>query len=105
MIAYSIMMFSATVLLVSLGIGVYKGKTEFIHSYHQEKVTDKKSYGKSFGKALWVTAVAPFLSGVIGLLGDSDPIAITAVVILLIGLCIGFLCIFNVQRKYNKGLF
>ncbi|MGN1317211.1 MAG: hypothetical protein ACI4VW_09170 [Acutalibacteraceae bacterium] len=105
MIAYYIMMFSAAALLISLGIAIYNGKTEYIHFYHQEKVTDKKGYGKSFGKALWVTAVAPFLSGVIGLFGDSDPIAITAVIVLLIGLCIGFVCIFSVQRKYNKGIF
>ena len=99
------MMFSAGVLLALLGIAIYKGKTEFIHSYHQTKITDKKGYGKSFGKAMWVTAVAPFLSGVIGLFGDSDPIAITAVVVLLTGLCIGFICIFAVQRKYNRGMF
>lgn len=88
-----------------LGIEIYKGKTNLIHSYHQTKVTDKTAYGKAFGKALFVVAMAPLLSGIIGLLGDSDVIAITAVAVLLIGIGIGIGFIVAVQKKYNNGIF
>lgn len=105
MLAYSIFMFLIAVLLMILSIAIYKGKTNLIHSYHQTKVTDKSAYGKTFGKALFVAAMAPLLSGMIGLLGDSDVIAMIAVAVLLIGIGIGIVFIVIVQKKYNKGIF
>ena len=105
MLAYSIMMFLIAVLFIFLSAAIYRGKTELIHSYHQTKVVDKIAYGKAFGKSLLVVAAAPLISGVIGLLGDSDAIALTAVAVLVIGLGIGIGCIAAVQQKYNKGIF
>lgn len=105
MLEYSVTMFLATALLILLGIAIYKGKTNLIHSYHQTKVTDKSAYGKAFGKALFVIAAAPLLSGIIGLLGSSDMIAIVAVAELIIGIGIGIGFIVAVQKKYNKGVF
>jgi hypothetical protein len=105
MLEYSIIMFLTTALLLLLGVAIYKGKTNLIHSYHQTKVTDKSAYGKAFGKAMFVVAMAPLLSGLIGLFGDSDIIAIIAVVVLIIGVGIGMGCIFAVQKKFNKGVF
>ncbi|MBR6743290.1 MAG: hypothetical protein IKL94_02215 [Clostridia bacterium] len=57
------------------------------------------------GKALFVVAVGPLLSGVIGLLGDSDLIVMIAVAALIIGIGIGIYCIISVQRKHNKRIF
>lgn len=105
MLAYSVIMFLTTALLMLLSIAVYKGKTNLIHSYHQTNVADKSAYGKAFGKALLVVAVAPLLSGIIGLLGCSDMIAIIAVAVLIIGIVIGIGFIVAVQMKYNKGIF
>jgi len=98
-------MFLATALLMLLSIAIYKGKTNLIHSYHQTKVADKAAYGKAFGKALFVVAMAPLLSGIIGLLGSLDMIAIIAVAVLIIGIVIGIGFIVAVQIKYNKGIF
>ena len=105
MLAYSVIMFSITVLFVSLSTAIYNGKTDLIHSYHQTKVTDKAAYGKAFGKALLVVGAAPLFSGIIGLLGKSDAIAMTAVAVLIVGIAVGVVCIVAVQRKYNKGVF
>lgn len=102
---YSIIMFLAAVLLIIPSVAIYNGKTDLIHSYHQTKVVDRIAYGKAFGKALFVLAAAPLVSGIIGLLGDSDMIALIAVVILIIGLGIGIGCIVAVQNKHNKGIF
>ena len=106
MLAYSVMMFLTTALIVLLSIAIYKGKTNLIHSYHQTKVTDKSAYGKAFGKAMLVIATAMLLfSGIVGLLGDSEVIAIIAVAVLMIGIGIGIGFIVAVQKKYNKGIF
>ena len=105
MLGYSIIMFSIAVIFILLSIAIYKGKTDLIHSYHQTKVTDKAAYGKAFGKALLVIAVAPLVSGIIGLLSVSHKVAMIAVAVLVVGICIGIGCIVAVQKKYNKGIF
>ena len=102
MFVYSIIMFSAAVIFVGMSIAIYRGKTDLIHDYHQTKVTDKSAYGKAFGKAMFVIAVALLLSGIIGLF---DSFAMIAVAVLIAGLAVGIGCIVAVQRKYNKGVF
>lgn len=105
MLIYAIIMILFAVLFAVLSVAIYKGKTELIHEYHQTKVADKAAYGKAFGKSLLVIAIALLFSGVIGLLGDSDVIAMVAVAILIIGIGVGIGCIIAVQKKYNKGIF
>lgn len=93
---------------INKGFMIYRGKTDLIHSYHQENVKDKATYGKAFGKALLAVALAPFVSGVIGLFANpnvSNLFVITAVLVLIFGLILGFCCILAVQRKYNNVLF
>ena len=105
MLLYAIIMFAISILFIAISVSIYKGNTKLIHDYHQTKVSDQKAYGKAFGKALLIIGTTPLASGVISLMGDSDPIAITAVSVLGIGFCIGFVCIYAVQKKYNGGLF
>lgn len=107
--AYAVIMLLIAVLLAALGIAVYRGRTELIHRYHQTKVTDKaaygKAYGKAFGRALLAVAAAPLLSGIIGLLGGSDGMALLSAAVLAVGTGIGIGCIAAVQKKYNNGMF
>ena len=105
MVLYSIIVFLAAVPMIKVSIAIYQGKTSLIHDYHQTKVTDKAAYGKAFGKAMFVVSMALLLSGIIGLLGDSEVIAMIAVAVLFIGLFIGIAWIVAVQKKYNKGIF
>ncbi|MBE6613363.1 MAG: DUF3784 domain-containing protein [Ruminococcaceae bacterium] len=102
MLAYSIIMFLVAMILMGMGVAIYRGKTDLIHDYHQTKVADKAAYGKAFGKAMFVIAAALLLSGIIGLF---DTLIILADAVLIIGLVIGIVCIVAVQRKYNKGVF
>ena len=105
MVLYSIIMFLTAVPMIIISIAIYQGKTDLIHDYHQTKVTDKAAYGKAFGKAMFVVSMALLLSGMIGLFGSSERIAMISVAVLFIGLFIGIAWIVAVQMKYNKGLF
>ena len=105
MMLYSIIMFLAAAPMVKISIAIYQGNTNLIHDYHQTKVTDKAAYGKAFGKAMFVVSTALLLSGIIGLFGTSEVIAMIAVAVLFIGLFIGIAWIVAVQKKYNKGIF
>ncbi len=105
MTAYSLIMFSTAVIFLIVGIAVYRGKTELIHSYHQERVKDKRAYGRAFAKALSVISLALVASGIVALLGASGVVVILAVAVLIAGLGIGIGCIIAVQIKYNQGDF
>ena len=105
MFLYSIILFLAAVPMLIISIAIYKGKTNLIHDYHQTKVTDNAAYGKAFGKAMLVASLALLLSGIVGLFGDSEPVAMIAVAVLFVGLSIAIACIVVVQIKYNKGVF
>jgi uncharacterized membrane-anchored protein len=105
MVLYSIIMFLTAVPMMKISIAIYQGKTDLIHEYHQTKVTDKAAYGKAFGKAMLVVSISLLLSGIIGLLGASEVMAMIAVAVLFVGLFVGIVCIVAVQKKYNKGVF
>lgn len=105
MFLYSCILLPVSILFAFLSISIYKGNTKLIHDYHQTNVEDKEAYSKGFGKALGVIAAGIFTSGVVGLLGDSDTIAMAAVIILFAGLFAGLFCIYKVQKKYNSGIF
>ncbi|MBQ9987429.1 MAG: DUF3784 domain-containing protein [Erysipelotrichales bacterium] len=102
MLVYSSIMFIMAIVFMVISIAIYNGRTDLIHDYHQTNVVDRLAYGKAFGKALFVITIVLILSGIIGLL---DNLAMLAIVILIIGLCIGIYGIVVVQRKYNKGVF
>ena len=101
MVLYAVIMFAVAIPFGILSLLIYRGKTDLIHSYHQEKVTDPAAYGKAFGKALSMFAVAMTLSGIVSLLG-SAPIAVG---VLAVGMIVGIAAIVAVQKKYNDGIF
>lgn len=103
MLVYAILIFLVAVAFAVVSVAIYKGKTDLIHDYHQTKVTDKSAYGKAFGKALSVLAIAMVLSGVIALFGELAMWG--AVAVLIVGLIAGFIAIVRVQKKYNGGVF
>ena len=105
MVVFSIITFFVAVLFGAVALSIYRGNVKLIHDYHYKKVIDQKGYTKAFGKALAPISIGSFLSGVISLLGESDPIAMTAVVCLMAGVVIGLVLIVVVQKKYNGGMF
>lgn len=99
MLLYSILMFIVSVPLTVLSVMVYRGKTDLIHSYHQEKVKDKAAYGKAFGKALSFIALAPFASGVIGSFAHAKPLKSNGCFGSVFWLCCGALLYFGRTKK------
>lgn len=105
MMLYSLLMFAAAVLFLVLAVAVYRGNTNLIHAYHQThiKEADKKDYGKSFSKGLFVLAASLTISGIIALFGANTPVAVISISVLFLGLIIAFIAIAKVQKKYNGG--
>ena len=105
MLTYGIIMFIFSVVFLWISITIYKGRTDLIHDYHREKVKDNAAYGRAFGKALSTIGITMIVSGIVAILGEEDKLSIIAVCILIAGLIISTICIVNVQKKYNNGIF
>lgn len=101
MFTFSIILFLTSVLLIIIGVSIYKGNIELIHSYHQENVTDKVGYGKAMGKALIILSLPLIASGIIAIFTES----VIPTVVLIVGMVIGFIPIIKAQNKYNGGIF
>ena len=105
MLIFSIIMFAVGAVFFGLSIAIYRGKTDLIHDYHRTRVTDTVGYARAFGKAMLTFTASFFISGIVGLFGDTDGIAVIATAILIVGMIVGTACILAVQKKYNGGLF
>ncbi len=88
-------------MFIILGISVYKGNIALIHSYHQENVTDKVGYGKAMGKALIIFSLPLVISGALALFIEN----LIPVIILIVGMVVGFIPIVKAQQKFNGGMF
>ena len=98
---FSIILFLTSILFIIIGISIYKGNIELIHSYHQENVTDKIGYGRAMGKALIIFSIPMLISGVTALFTES----VLPVIILILGMVVGFIPIIKAQQKFNGGIF
>ena len=105
MLLYSIIMLLVGALFAIISILIYKGKTDLIHSYHQTKVSDKRAYGKAFGKALALFPAGMTASGVLALFGENELFSRLSLIALFIGMLGGIIGIVIVQKKYNNGIF
>ena len=100
MIIYAIILFATAIALLVFGILISKGHTNVINCYHEERVKDKALYCKKLSHALYFLAFAITFSGIIGLLGETDTIALVSVGILVVGAIVGIIFLFSVQKKY-----
>ena len=98
-------MFLTAALFGGIGGAIYRGRTDLIHSYHQENVADRVAYGKAVGKALLLIAGTMLCSGVISLLGRSEKSAVFSVAVLAAGLVLGLARLVTAQKKHNGGIF
>ena len=107
MVIYSVILFAAALVFFGLAAAIYRENTNLIHSYHQTHVeeADKKKYGRSFAKGLFVLAIAMVLSGVTALFGETVPVAALSVGVLLTGMAVAFLMLAKVQKEFNGGFF
>lgn len=103
MAVYAVILLLAAVLFAAQAVLIYKGNTNLIHDYHRTRVMDITAYGKAFGKAMGIFAGTMALSAVVALFGAE--VMWCAVTVLLIGLAVGSVALFRVQKKYNGGVF
>ena len=105
MIVYSIIMFAVSIAFIVFAILISKGNANLINCYQEDRVKDKPTYCRKFSQSLWMLAAVLGASGIVGLFGETDVIAVSAVVVLLVGVICGLCRLFYVQKKYGGGVF
>ena len=103
MVSYAVLMFLMAVLFLVLGVLIFRGRTDLIHSYHQKKVKDQRAYGRDIGKAIFAFSAAMTASGAVALVDEA--VALIAIVVLVFGMGVGVGMLCAVQKKHNGGLF
>ena len=103
MIAYSVILFGIAILILALGISVYRGNTKLIHDYHQTNIKEsqRQEYGRAFAKGMFAICATLFISGMIALFG----VIAVSLIVLGAGLAVSVVVLVKVQKKYNGGLF
>ena len=105
MIVYSLFMFAAAIVLAVFAILISKGNANLINCYHEDRVTDKALYCKKISQSIWTLTTVLVVSGLIGLLGETDTMAVCAVGVLIVGIIYGIARLFSAQKKYGGGIF
>ncbi|MBO7275758.1 MAG: DUF3784 domain-containing protein, partial [Clostridia bacterium] len=98
---YSVIMLIVAAVLIAVGAATHGGRTELIHSYHQQRVTDKSAYGRAMGRGLIVMGVFFSASGVITLFFRGERVMQWAMCAVAVGLAAGLALIICAQIKYN----
>ncbi len=102
---YSFVMLLAGAALTAVGASVCRGKTELIHSYHQQRVTDKAAYGRAMGRAIVLMGVFFALSVVPLFVSRSRAADMLSIGLMSAGIVVSLVLIICAQIKYNKGIF
>ena len=105
MVVYAIILFTAAIAIAVFAILISREYTNLINCYREERVEDKKAYCKKFSNTLWFLTAILTVSGGVGLLGETDTVALCAVGVLVVGMIIGVCQLFRVQKKYGGGVF
>ncbi|NLC26791.1 MAG: hypothetical protein GX777_09260 [Fastidiosipila sp.] len=100
--AYSIIMFAFSALIIIVGILIYRSNTSLVHDYQQDKVTDERrpAYSRAFAKGLFGIAATLTASGILGLFNEM----VAAIIVIFLGLIISVLYLVRVQKQYNAEI-
>jgi len=101
--AFAIIFYIIGLLLIAIGIAVYKGKTELIHYYHRKNVVDHTGYGKAIGRPIIVIGISALICATMSFFGE---------LWLNVGIFLFFICIIAMiiicliaTKKYNGRIF
>ena len=102
---YSVIMLIVAAVLIAVGAATYGGRTGLIHSYHQQRVTDKAGYGRAMGRAIVLMGVFFALSVVPLFVSRSRAADMLSIGLMTAGIVVSLILIVCAQIKYNKGIF
>ena len=105
LIVYTIMMLGISVMLVIFAILIMKGNASLINCYREERVKDKTAYCVKMGQALLIIGASIAVSGILSLFSEERSVIFTTLIITCVGVTVGIVRLFHIQKKYGGGIF
>ena len=101
MIAFSIMMWFISIILLFLSISLLRGNYASGHGKVFENTDDKKGYAKALGKPILLLGVGIAVSGIIAIVIQNEYSIIIAVAFILIILIIAGIWFCKIQKRFS----
>ena len=105
MIVYAVLLFTFSALLISAGALICSGKYELMYDFYISAVNDLRGYTKMHGIATMCMSVPLIACGVLMLVQPEIPFALIGLGILVLGIIGGYIAFWQIQKKYNGGMF
>ena len=105
MIVYSVFLFLFSVMLISVGICVMLGRYDMMYDYYISHTNDLKGYTRAHGIAMICMSLPLIACGVLFLLKPAMLLSLIGLGILVLGIVGGYVAFYQIQKKYNGGMF
>ena len=101
MIAFSIMMWFVSIILLFLSISLLRGNYVSVHGKVLNSTDDKKSYAKSLGKPILLLGVGIAIAGIIAIVIQHEYSIIIAVAFILIIVISVVIWVDKIQKRFS----
>lgn len=100
---FSIITGLIAILLIVLGVLLYRGHTGLVHAYHRAHVRDHAGYGRAMGVATLTLAAFLAASALLAPAMDGQAGVLYAVGLVFAGLAVYAALAIRAQRRYNRA--
>lgn len=101
MIAFGIMMWFISAILIFLSISLLKGNYSCVHGKVFENTNDREGYAKALGKPVLLVGICILFSGVISVVLPKDYAISIAVIFILFIAVISGIWLYKIQKRFS----
>ena len=105
MIVYSVFLFIFAAMLIAVGAFVMTGRYDLMYDYYISGTNDLRGYTKAHGIAMMCMSVPLIACGVLQLLQPAYLLTFIGIGILVLGIIGGYVAFYQIQKRYNGGMF
>ncbi len=105
MFVYSVFLFLFAAMLIAVGTFVMTGRYDLMYDYYISATNDLKGYTRAHGIAMMCMSLPLIACGVLFLLKPALVLSLVGLGILLLGIVGGYIAFYQIQKKYNGGMF
>lgn len=101
MIAFSIMMWFISIILVFLSLSLLRGNYACVHGKVLDSTDDKKGYAKALGKPIFLLGVGIAVAGITAVVLQQKYAIMIAVAFMVIILIIAAIWVGKIQKRFS----
>lgn len=105
MFVYSVFLFLFSAMLIAVGAFVMTGRYDMMYDYYISATNNLKGYTRAHGLAMIGMSLPLIACGVLFLLKPAMVLSLVGLGILVLGIIGGYIVFYQIQKKYNGGMF